>query len=112
MTPAAELVFKGSAVLDIAGVFGLALLGLAAIRLARREQSWGGNMMAFGALALLLARIFLLLSPHVLTRDVLAAIGPIGISLSIALPAILLSFGLAGVVWGLWGHSRWLHDER
>ena len=46
-----------------------------------------------------------------MNNDMLAAIGPIGISLTIALPPILLTFGLAGIVWGLWGHERWVQEE-
>ena len=93
------------------GVIGLGLLGLAAVKLARRDQSWGGTMMAVGAIALLLARIYVVLSPHFINDDVLYMIGPVGISLTIGLPPLLLTFGLAGIVWGLWGHERWLKNE-
>ena len=96
---------------DALGVIGLGLIGLAAVRLARRHQSWGGTMMALGAVALLIARLYFLLAPQVLNNDVLAAIGPVGISLTYALPPIFLTFGLAGVVWGLWGHERWVQEE-
>ncbi|BCU77191.1 hypothetical protein [Luteolibacter sp. LG18] len=112
MTSIFETISRGSLVLDFAGVLGLGLLALAAIRLARREHSWGGNMMAFGAMALLIARVFVVVTPYVMTNERLANMGPFGFSVQIALPTILLSLGLAGVVWGLWGHSRWLHDER
>jgi hypothetical protein len=27
-------------------------------------------------------------------------------------PMALLTLGLAGVVWGLWGHEQWLREER
>jgi hypothetical protein len=107
-----DLIMKGGLLLDVAGVVGLGLLGFAAIRLARREESWGGNLMAAGAISLLIARLFVLIGPHVLTREVLANLGPAAISAQLAIPAILLSFGLAGVVWGLWGHARWVQEER
>ena len=68
-------------------------------------------MMAYGAVALLIARIYVLLAPHVVDNDFLIAVGPIGISLMMALPPILLTFGLAGVVWGLWGHEKWLKEK-
>jgi hypothetical protein len=103
-----DLLFRQGLMLDLVGVCGLGLIALAAIRLARRHGSWGGNMMAFGAVALMLARIYFILAPHVITDDLLHAIGPVGISLTFALPPLLLSLGLAGVVWGLWGHDRWL----
>jgi len=106
-----EIVLKNGLLLDAVGVIGLGLLGLAAVKLALRHQSWGGNMMALGAIALLLARLYFILSHHFIDDDVLLAIGPIGISLTIAIPPLLLTFGLAGVVWGLWGHERWLHEE-
>jgi len=103
-----DLLIRQGLLLDLAGVCGLGLIALAAIRLARRHGSWGGTMIAFGALALMLARIYFILAPHVITDDVLYAIGPVGISMTYGLPPLLLTLGLAGVVWGLWGHDRWL----
>ena len=104
------LVFRGL-LFDALGVVGLGLLGLAAVRLSLRYRSWGGTMMALGAVALLMARLYFILAPHFLNNDMLIAIGPVGISLTIALPPLLLSFGLAGIVWGLWGHERWVREE-
>lgn len=95
---------------DALGVIGLGFIGLAAVKLAHRYQSWGGTMMAFGAIALLIGRLYFVLAPHFLADDTLIAIGPVGISLTIALPPLLLTFGLAGVVWGLWGHERWVRQ--
>jgi hypothetical protein len=104
------IIFRGL-LFDALGVLGLGLLGIAAVRLARRHRSWGGTMMATGAVALLMARLYFVLAPHFLDNDMLVAIGPVGISLTIALPPLLLSFGLAGIVWGLWGHERWVQEE-
>jgi hypothetical protein len=95
----------------ISGIIGLDLIGLAAIKLARRHQSWGGSMMAVGAISLLLARLYTLLAPHLINDGVLHWIGPVGISLTLALPPLLLAMGLAGVVWGLWGHQRWMNEQ-
>jgi len=106
-----EIVLKNGLMFDAVGVIGLGLLGLAAIKLARRDQSWGGTMMSMGAISLLLARFYLLVSPHIIDDSILHMIGPIGISLTIALPPLLLTLGLAGIVWGLWGHERWLSEE-
>lgn len=108
MTSPLEFLVGRGLLLDLAGVAGLGLIALAAIRLARVKGSWGGTMMAAGAVALLCARLYFIVAPHVITDDVLYAIGPVGISLTYALPPILLTLGLAGVVWGLWGHDRWL----
>ncbi|MDP3851363.1 MAG: hypothetical protein Q8Q59_12720 [Luteolibacter sp.] len=106
-----ESFLKHGLLLDAAGVIGLGLLGLAAVKLARRDQSWGGTMMASGAIALLVARLYMILSPHFVNDEILHRIGPIGISLTYGLPPLLLSLGLAGIVWGLWGHERWLKEN-
>jgi hypothetical protein len=112
MNPLLEVIVRNGLLLDAAGVIGLGLFGLAALRLNRRNRSWGGTMMAMGAIALLAARLYLMTSPLLVNDDLLHAIGPIGISLTIALPPLLLTFGLAGAVWGLWGHERWLREEQ
>jgi hypothetical protein len=106
-----EVIVENGLLLDAVGVIGLGLIGLAAVKLARRNQSWGGTMMALGAIALLIARFYLVVSPHFMNDEILHQIGPIGISLTIGLPPLLLTLGLAGIVWGLWGHERWLHSE-
>ena len=81
------IVFRGL-LFDALGVVGLGLLGIAAVRLARRHRSWGGTMMALGAVSLLIARLYFVLAPHFLDNDMLVAIGPVGISLTIALPPL------------------------
>jgi hypothetical protein len=106
-----ETIFRNGLMLDALGVIGLGLLGFSAVTLARRYQSWGGTMMAIGAICLLLGRLYFILAPHLLNEDVLVAAGPIGIALTMALPPLLLTFGLAGIVWGLWGHERWVQEE-
>jgi hypothetical protein len=106
-----EIILKNGLLFDAGGVIGLGLLGLAAVKLASRDKSWGGTMMASGAVCLLLARLFLFLSPHFMNDDFLLSIGRVGISLTEGLPPLLLTFGLAGIVWGLWGHERWMNDE-
>ena len=106
-----EILITNGLLFDAAGIIGLGLLGLAAIKLARRNQSWGGTMMAVGAISLLLARFYFLVSPHIIDDSILHMIGPVGISLTIAVPPLLLTMGLAGIVWGLWGHERWMKEE-
>jgi len=106
-----ESIVANGLIFDAFGVIGLGLLALAALRLVKNDHSWGGSMMGYGAVALLVARLYILLAPHFVTNDFLAAIGPVGISLTMALPPILLTFGLAGVVWGLWGHEKWLKER-
>ena len=111
MNPLLEIFLNHGLLFDAVGVIGLGLLGLAAVKLARTHQSWGGTMMAVGAVAVLLARFYLVISPHVMTTDLHQAIGPIGRSLAVGLPPLLLTLGLAGIVWGLWGHERWLKED-
>ena len=112
MSPLLEIFIGKGLLLDAIGVIGLGLVGLAALKLSRSHRSWGGTMMALGAIALLSARLYLLFSRHFMTEDILLAIGPAGIAMTYALPPLLLTFGLAGIVWGLWGHERWLTEER
>jgi hypothetical protein len=107
-----EVIFQNGLLLDAVGAIGLGLFGLAAVRLARQQRSWGGTMMAVGAIAVLLARLYLVTSPFFASDNFLHFIGPVGISLTIALPPLLLTFGLAGIVWGLWGHERWLNATK
>lgn len=111
MNPLLEAFLERGLLWDSLGILGLAVLTLAATSLACRQRSWGGSLMAGGALCLLLARLYLLTAPQLITNEVLHAIGPIGIAATIALPPLLLSFGLGGVVWGLWGHERWLRES-
>ena len=68
--------------------------------------------MAAGAIAVLLARLYLVASPFFVNDDLLHKIGPVGVSLTMGLPPLLLTLGLAGIVWGLWSHERWLRVER
>ncbi len=98
-------------VFDSVGVIGLGILALAAMRLVKNDKSWGGSMLGYGALALLVARLYVLVSPQFVTLEFHEAIGPIGIALTEALPPLFLTFGLAGVVWGLWGHERWMKEK-
>jgi hypothetical protein len=111
MNPLLESIVNQGLLLDAVGVTGLGLIALAAMKLARRNSSWGGTMMAIGAGAVLLGRLYFIAAPHFVTMDVLCAAGPLGISLMEGLPPLLVTMGLAGIVWGLWGHERWLSHE-
>lgn len=107
-----EVVTRNGLIFDAIGVIGLGLIGLAAVRLSSRHKSWGGQMMALGAISLLLARLYIMLRPHFMSFEVEEALGRVGLTLTEGLPPILLTFGLAGIVWGLWGHERWLKETR
>ncbi len=106
-----ELVQQGSLILDATGLLGLGLLTLGAIRLNRVYRSWGATLMGWGAAALLAGRAFILLAPHYLTRDVLGQLGYAFICVSSVLPMLMLTGGFACIVWGLWGHEKWLSEE-
>lgn len=43
-----DVVLNSGLALDALGIIGLGLIALAAVKLARRNQSWGGTMMATG----------------------------------------------------------------
>jgi len=106
MNPTIEALLNSRQLLNAGGPIGLGLLAFAASRLARTNHSPGALVMAVGATFLLLARLYFIISPYLLSLDVLQAIGVPGIALTIALPPLLLGFGLGGVVGGLWGHLR------
>ena len=98
--------------MDAFGVIGLGLLGLAAVRLSQRYHSWGGSLLAIGSLLLLLGRLWVLLTPQLMTPETSAWLGTTLTEIISLTPFALLTAGLAGVVWGLWGHEQWLRAER
>ena len=106
-----DAIIANGLLFDALGVIGLGILALAAMRLVKNDKSWGGSMMSYGAVALLLARLHILTAPHYVNNDFLHAIGPFGIAIIEGLPPLLLTFGLAGVVWGLWGHEKCLKES-
>lgn len=107
-----DVFVKNGFLMDAIGVLGLGLLGLAAVRLSQRYRSWGGSLLACGSMLLLLGRLWVLVSPHLVTPELRMAMGgTLGDVIALA-PMALLTMGLAGVVWGLWGHEQWLREER
>jgi hypothetical protein len=107
-----DIFVKKGFLLDAIGILGLGLLGLASVRLSQRYRSWGGSLLASGSLLLLLGRLWVLVSPQLLTPDLRQAMGSTASELVSLAPMTLLTLGLAGVVWGLWGHEQWLREER
>lgn len=107
-----DVFVRNGFLLDALGVLGLGLLGLASVRLSQRYRSWGGSLLASGSLLLLLGRLMVLVSPHLVTPDVQASMGGTVAEILNLAPMALLTLGLAGVVWGLWGHEQWLRAER
>jgi len=107
-----DFIIKGGFLLDALGVIGLGLVGMAAVRLANRYRSWGGSLIASGALMLLLGRIWTIAKQQLLTPDMQMSIGENWNTIFSIVPMALMTMGLAGVVWGLWGHEQWLREER
>ncbi|MCW1925111.1 hypothetical protein OKA05_21295 [Luteolibacter arcticus] len=107
-----EILVKGGFLLDALGVIGLGMVGMAAVRLANRYRSWGGSLIASGALMLLLGRIWVIAAEQLLTPDTGRMMGETWITIFSIVPMALLTMGLAGIVWGLWGHEQWLREER
>ena len=112
MSQFVEFVIKNGFLMDACGVIGLGLLGLGAVRLSRRYQSWGGSLLAFGAMLLLVGRLWVIVMKYFMTAKVAASMGHTLSEIVMLAPFGLLTAGLAGVVWGLWGHEQWLRSER
>ncbi|WAC20211.1 hypothetical protein OVA24_02305 [Luteolibacter sp. SL250] len=105
-----ETIVKGSFLMDCLGVIGLGLISLSAVRLAQQRGSWGGTIMAAGAIALLTARLIVLFRNHMAAAGMLDLPGDPAARMMFVLPTFLLTLGLAGVVWGVWAHERWLRE--
>ncbi|MCW1884648.1 hypothetical protein OKA04_07890 [Luteolibacter flavescens] len=107
-----EFLIKGGFLLDALGVIGLGFVGVAAVRLANRYRSWGGSLIASGALMLLLGRLWVIAEKQLMTSDMRMSLGEAWTTIFSIVPMGLLTMGLACVVWGLWGHEQWLREER
>lgn len=107
-----DFVLRGGFLVDALGVLGLGLVGMAAVRLSKRYRSWGGSLLASGALMLLLGRIWYLAADQLMTHEMSHSIGEVWAGVFSIVPMALMTMGLAGVVWGLWGHEQWLREER
>ncbi len=107
-----EFVSKSGFLLDGFGVIGLGLLALAAVRLSKRYHSWGGSLLACGSLLLLLGRLWAIAAKSMLTAELATSLGRTWTEVIALAPFALLTAGLAGVVWGLWGHEQWLRADR
>ena len=112
MNQAIEFLIKSGFLMDGCGVIGLGLIALAAVRLSRRYHSWGGSLLACGAMLLLLGRLWVIAAKQILTAPLMADLGHTLSEVILLAPFALLTAGLAGVVWGLWGHEQWLRAER
>lgn len=111
MNPLVDTLLSKGLLLNFSGILGISLLALTAVRLSRRNYPWAAKLLLVGTLSMLLSRLWYILSPGFVTDDLLYHAGPLGITLMDGLPPLLLNIGLAGVVWGLWGHHRWLQEE-
>lgn len=101
-----EIIINQGMLLDLLGVIGLGLVALSAIRLARRWDSLGGKVMTWGAISLIVGRIGILIFGHYVTPLNQAEFDPTLLAWAKNVPLTLLTLGLAGIVWGFWGHER------
>ncbi|MFT3989882.1 MAG: hypothetical protein QM680_00590 [Luteolibacter sp.] len=104
-----EVFVKNGLVLDLAGIIGLSLLAFAALKLAKRDPSHG-RIVVIGALALLIARIFVILAPSMINPVWLYSLHDTPFALIRNAPTVLLTAGLASIVWGLWGYEKELKE--
>lgn len=101
-----EIVLQNGFILDVFGIIGLGLLGLAAIQLGRRFHTPGSRIATWGAVTLIAGRLVSISLTHWVGGAVQAQLGKGLVDLIAAVPLVLLTAGLASVVWGLWSHER------
>lgn len=101
-----EVLLDNSLLLDVFGVIGLGLVGLAAIRLATRFGTVGGSIMIWGVLALIVGRIGSLAFSTAMKAGLASQLDPLLLVMGRNVPVILLTAGLAAIVWGFWDHER------
>ncbi|MFT4176258.1 MAG: hypothetical protein QM627_06345 [Luteolibacter sp.] len=109
MNPLLEVFVKNGLLPDLAGIVGLSLIAFAALKLAKRDPSHGRVVVA-GALALLLARLFVVLAPSLIDPAWLCGLHDLPFALIRHAPTVLLTSGLAAIVWGLWGYEKELKE--
>lgn len=107
-----EIVSKNGFVLDLFGVIGLGLVGLAAVRMAQRSGSRSALVMSWGAVGLILGRLGMLLLSVWVTPLNAHQFDPMLLMVGRDLPILLLTGGLGAVVWGFWSHEREVSGEQ
>lgn len=106
-----QVVLQNGFLLDIFGIIGIGLIGLAAIRLSKRFGGRSGLIMCLGALSLVLGRVGMLVFTHFVTPFNQASFHPALLSWGKTLPLVLLTLGLGAIVAGFWSHERETADE-
>lgn len=101
-----EIVIQQGFILDLFGVIGLGLVALGALRLSRRMDCRHASMMTWGAMAMLMGRIGILLYSNFVTATHRVEWDAWLLSLSRNVPMALLTFGLGAILFGFWGHER------
>ena len=111
MLPLLQTLVDNGFVLEVAGIFGIGLIGLSGIKLAKNDRCWGGPMITMGAIGLLVAKILMLAVPYLTSMGLLADLGGNAGRFVRFLQPLLLTLGFGGIVWGIWAHQRWLRES-
>ena len=101
-----EIVLQNGVILDVFGVIGIGLIGLAALRLSRHFGGSSGLIMTWGALSLVAGRIGMIIFSSFVTPFNQAQFDPTLLNLAKTTPLVLLTIGLGAIVWGFWSHER------
>ncbi len=107
-----EIVSNNAFILDLFGVIGLGLVGMAAVRMSKRCGSRSGLIMSWGAVALIVGRLAMLVYGQVVTPLNAHEFHPTVLLFARDLPILLLTGGLGAVVWGFWSHEQEVSGEQ
>jgi len=106
MTLLLETLVNHGFILDVFGVIGIGLIGLAAVRLAKHHGSPHATLMTWGALALIAGRIGILVYTGIVNPQNVDQFDPLLLALGRNIPIGLLTAGLGAMVFGFWSHER------
>ncbi|MBB5350390.1 hypothetical protein HNR46_000614 [Haloferula luteola] len=99
-----EVLFNQSFLLDTAGLMGLGLVAVGAIRLAERYHSLNAPLMIWGAIALILGRLGILAYTEFFHSMSGMSAGVRWVAVNV--PMVLLTLGVGLIVAGFWLHEK------
>ncbi|GAA5484171.1 hypothetical protein [Haloferula sargassicola] len=101
-----DILLNQTFLLDAAGLVGLGLVAMGAIRLAERYHSINAPLMIWGAVALILGRIGILAFSQIAGTQAVYTIPKWAFWSLVNVPVGLLTLGVGLIVAGLWLHER------